>query len=145
LGHGARDPAWAEALLAVRAKIYARDPACRVKLAFLAHLPPSLETLLASLQAEGGVTHVRILPMFIAAGGHLKCDLPARIHCLQTQFPQIHIELAAAIGLSEIVQEAMSEAALHIFRRQSLLQNPTLSGVELRQGGKGRSGRPFPA
>ncbi|MDR2626249.1 MAG: CbiX/SirB N-terminal domain-containing protein [Zoogloeaceae bacterium] len=115
LGHGARDPAWAEALLSVRAKIHARDPACRVELAFLEHLPPNLETLLASLQAAGGVTHVHVLPMFIAAGGHMKRDLPARIARLQTQFPQIHLELVTAIGLSESVQEAMSEAALRGF------------------------------
>ncbi|MDR0735567.1 MAG: CbiX/SirB N-terminal domain-containing protein [Zoogloeaceae bacterium] len=119
LGHGARDPAWAEVLLAVRAKIRARDPACRVELAFLVHLPPALEDLLADLRAEGGVTHVLILPMFIAAGGHLKDDLPARIARLRTQFPQIHIELAAAIGLSDTVQEAMSEAALRAFKTYS--------------------------
>jgi sirohydrochlorin cobaltochelatase len=116
LGHGAHDPAWADVLRAVRAKIYARDAACRVELAFLAHLSPNLETLLASLQTEGNVTRVRVLPMFIAAGKHLNRDLPARIARLQRQFPQIHIDLTAAIGLSDIVQEAMSEAALRAFR-----------------------------
>ncbi|MDR0674471.1 MAG: CbiX/SirB N-terminal domain-containing protein [Zoogloeaceae bacterium] len=115
LGHGARDPAWADALLAVRAKIHARDPACRVELAFLEHLPPTLETLLAALKDEGGIAHVLVLPMFIASGGHLKRDLPTRIARLQAQFPQIQIELTAAIGLSDTVQEAMSKAALHAF------------------------------
>ncbi|MDR1351431.1 MAG: CbiX/SirB N-terminal domain-containing protein [Zoogloeaceae bacterium] len=115
LGHGARDPAWADVLRAVRAKIRARDSACRVELAFLEYLSPNLEALLATLQAEGGVTRVLILPMFIAAGGHLKRDLPARVARLQAQFPQIHIELAAAIGLSDVVQDAMGEAALRAF------------------------------
>jgi sirohydrochlorin cobaltochelatase len=115
LGHGARDPAWAEALWAVRAKIRARSPACRVELAFLEYQSPNLETLLATLHAEGGVARVFILPMFIAAGGHLKRDLPARIARLQTQFPQIRIEFTAAIGLADAVQEAMSEAALRAF------------------------------
>ena len=116
LGHGARDPAWADALWAVRAKIHARSPACRVEVAFLEHLPPDPETLLATLQAEGGITRVLFLPMFIATGGHLKRDLPARLARLRARFPQIRIELSAAIGLSDAVQEAMSEAALHAFR-----------------------------
>jgi sirohydrochlorin cobaltochelatase len=114
LGHGARDAAWALPLQNVQANIRAAHPAFRVELAFLDYLLPDLPTQVAEL-AAAGMQHITILPMFIAAGGHLKRDLPKKVAALQADYPQLHLELAEAIGMASSVQAAMArEAERHL-------------------------------
>jgi sirohydrochlorin cobaltochelatase len=107
LGHGARDPQWAQPLKNVQARIRAAHPDFRVELAFLDFIAPDLPTRVAEL-AAAGMAHIVILPMFIAAGGHLKRELPKKVAVLQARYPQLCLELAEAIGMAERVQEAMA-------------------------------------
>ena len=110
-GHGARDPQWARPLQAVQAAIQARQPACRVELAFLELMSPTLDECVAGLVAEG-VTQLALIPMFIAQSGHLTRDLPMQVQALQEHFPQVSIRIQPAIGESPAVQAAMAELAL---------------------------------
>jgi sirohydrochlorin cobaltochelatase len=110
-GHGARDPQWARPLLAVRAAIHSRQPACRVELAFLELMAPSLDECVTAL-VEQGVTRVSLIPMFMAQSGHLTRDLPAQAQALQARYPQLTIDIQAAIGEAPAVQAAMAEYAL---------------------------------
>ncbi|MDR1890307.1 MAG: CbiX/SirB N-terminal domain-containing protein [Zoogloeaceae bacterium] len=117
LGHGARDAQWALPLREVQARIRVAHPAFRVELAFLDFIAPDLPTRVAELAAEG-MAHIAILPMFIATGGHLKRDLPEKVAVLQARYPQLHLELAEAIGMAESVQDAMArEAARYLASR----------------------------
>lgn len=109
-GHGARDPLWAQPLEKIRAAVLARAPGCRVELAFLEYLEPSLENCVASL-AAGGYQDVRVLPVFIAQGGHLKREVPLLIDRLQARFPTVRIVLLPVIGEAEGVIAAMAEFA----------------------------------
>lgn len=109
--HGARDPEWAGPLRRVRQAILSRDPDAIVELAFLEFMSPNLDDCVTSLVARG-VQRVRVLPMFIAQGGHLKRDVPLLIDGLRTRFPAVAIELAPAVGETESIIQAMAEAAL---------------------------------
>ncbi|GHU11340.1 cobalamin biosynthesis protein CbiX [Betaproteobacteria bacterium] len=111
LGHGARDEEWALPLQNVQARIRAAHPAFRVELAFLDFIAPDLPTRVAEL-ATAGMAHIIILPMFIAAGGHLKRDLPKQVAALQADYPQLHFELAETIGMATDVQAAMAREAM---------------------------------
>lgn len=109
-GHGARDPLWAQPLERIRVAMLARDPGCRVELAFLEYLAPSLEDCVASLVATG-YREVRVLPVFIAQGGHLKREVPLMINGLQQRFPAVKVVLLPVIGEAEGVIKAMAEFA----------------------------------
>ena len=106
LAHGARDPEWALPLRRVCALVRAQAPELRAELAFLDFLSPNLHDSAAVLIAEG-FTRIVVLPMFIAAGGHLKRDVPLLLDELRSLHPQICFEQAAALGEADAMVQAM--------------------------------------
>ena len=64
------------------------------------------------LVAEG-FERVVVLPMFIAQGGHLKREVPEMLALLRSTYPKVRFSLSGAIGETEIVIQAMAEAALN--------------------------------
>ena len=109
--HGARDPEWANPMRRVQAAIRASAPALNVELAFLEFMAPDLAACVGKL-AQDGTTHIVILPMFIAQGGHLKRELPELVEQLRQRYPAIEFVLDRAIGEDESVVQAMARAAL---------------------------------
>lgn len=107
LGHGARDPEWAEPLKDVAERIRRATGSTHVELAFLEFMSPDLDTAVQRLMAVG-CTKVTVLPMFIAQGGHLKRDLPAAVAGLRQQYPASELVLAPAVGTAEPVLAAMA-------------------------------------
>jgi sirohydrochlorin cobaltochelatase len=63
LAHGARDPRWGEPFLRVAEQVKAEAPDLDVQLAYLEHLPPSLEEAVHGL-ARRGARSIRIVPLF---------------------------------------------------------------------------------
>jgi sirohydrochlorin cobaltochelatase len=110
LAHGARDPGWAVPLLVVRDRVRVLRPACRVEAAFLEFMAPDLVTEVATL-AQAGIKRITVLPMFIAQGAHLKRKLPRLIARLQADYPALRLNLASAIGTTDLVLSAMSTQA----------------------------------
>ena len=111
--HGARDPRWAAPFEAVAARIRAAAPDCRVALAFLELMAPTLGDAAAALVASGA-TRVDIVPLFLGTGGHLRRDLPPLVEALRAAHPGVAIRLHAAIGEHAAVVEAMAVAALAV-------------------------------
>ena len=73
--HGARDPEWAEPFRAIAARVAETRPDLAVKLAFLEFQGPALADAINELVAAGH-GNIRIAPLFMAQGGHLKNDVP---------------------------------------------------------------------
>lgn len=111
LAHGARDPEWALPLRRVCALVRAQAPELRAELAFLDFLAPNLHDSAAALIAEG-FERIVVLPMFIAAGGHLKRDVPLLLDELRSLHPQIRFEQAAALGEADAMVQAMATHVL---------------------------------
>lgn len=111
LGHGARDPAWAEPLCRVREQARALAPGVVVELAFLEFMTPTLENAVAAL-VTAGVRRIVVVPVFLAQGGHLKRDLPARIDTLRVSHPGCELEVSAAVGEDFGVIAAIAACAL---------------------------------
>ena len=109
--HGARDPRWADPFEAVAARVRAAAPDCRVALAFLELMAPTLGDAAAALVASGAI-RVDIVPLFLGTGGHLRRDLPPLVEGLRAGHPGVAIRLHAAIGEHAAVVEAMAAAAL---------------------------------
>jgi sirohydrochlorin cobaltochelatase len=111
LGHGARDPAWAEPLCRIREQVRALAPEVVVELAFLEFMTPTLEDAVAALVAAGE-RRIRVVPVFLAQGGHLKRDLPARIDVLRLSHPGCELKATEAVGHDAGVIAAIAACAL---------------------------------
>ena len=110
--HGSRDPAWAEPFKAIQMLIHAQAPGLRSELAFLELMQPSIGDCIAKLAAEG-FDQVTVIPLFLAAGRHLREDLPALIKPIQAAHPDSIITVMPAIGEMPEIQAAIAKAALH--------------------------------
>ncbi len=109
--HGSRDPKWAEPFKAIQSLIRAQAPDVPVELAFLELMQPGIQECLMLL-AKQGVKRVSVVPIFLAAGRHLREDLPALIAPIQQQFPELKINVSAPIGDLPEIQAAIAKLAL---------------------------------
>ena len=110
-GHGSREPRWAEPFERLAARVRVRAPAVEVRLAFLELIAPDLHTAAAELIA-GGVTSIRIVPIFLGQGGHVRSDLPVLVEALHQRHPLVDIRCTAAIGEDDEVIEALATYCL---------------------------------
>ena len=110
--HGARDLAWAQPFEATERALRARAQAqgADVALAFLEFMSPTLLEAGAQLAAQG-CTQVTVVPLFLGAGGHVRKDLPRLMAEMAEQHPQVQWRLSAAVGETDILIQALSEAA----------------------------------
>lgn len=104
--HGARDPRWAEPFEAMRAALLARDPGRRVELAYLELMSPSLVEVAARLHGEG-IRHARVVPLFLATGGHLRHDLPNTVETIAAELPGFTLDVRPPLGESPEMREAI--------------------------------------
>jgi sirohydrochlorin cobaltochelatase len=117
LAHGARDPEWARPIEAIAARLRNLMPDSEVQLAFLELMTPDIETAVTALAARGA-RHVRVVPVFLAQGGHVKRDIPAKIDGLRARLlpshPDFSIELEPAIGEQCAVIDAIARSVAQI-------------------------------
>jgi len=95
--HGARDPDWARPFRRLVAELGERLPGERIALAFLESMQPSLPDCAAALYAEG-VRNLRVVPVFLGSGGHLKADLPDLAAGIRTRFKDLAVTVEPPIG-----------------------------------------------
>ena len=111
--HGARNPDWAQPILAIRDEMRARQTAARVEAAFLEFIEPSLPQTIDTL-VKAGFQDIVIVPIFMAQSGHTKRDLPALLDEARGRHPGLRLEVAAPIGEAPAVVEAIAEYALSV-------------------------------
>jgi sirohydrochlorin cobaltochelatase len=109
--HGARDARWSEPFRRLTSRVQSGMPDARVRLAYLEHTDPDLATMVAQLVGEG-VAGIRIVPIFLGQGGHLRRDIPALLASLQARYPDVALSCAPAIGEDEGVLDAMAQACI---------------------------------
>ena len=108
LAHGSRDPHWSRPFERLAADLSRRLPAAFVALSFLEH-GRSLAEAVADVAAKGAA-QIRVVPVFLGQGGHVKEDLPRLVAAVQKDFPGAEIRLEPAIGEQPAVIEAMARA-----------------------------------
>ena len=104
--HGSRDPEWARPFERIAAQLSKKF---LVKLAYLESMQPSLGEAVASL-ADAGAGAVRVVPLFLGQGGHIKEDLPRLVAAARNSHPQLKISLEQPIGEQPAVIEAIARA-----------------------------------
>ena len=78
-------------------------------LAFLELMQPSLPACAASLHGEG-VRSLRVVPVFLGSGGHLKEDLPKLVATIRGQHKDLEITVEPPIGEQPEVIGAIAKA-----------------------------------
>jgi sirohydrochlorin cobaltochelatase len=106
IAHGSRDPEWSQPFEKIGISLGRRLPAVAVALAYLEH-GPSLDEAVAALVAKGALS-IRVIPLFLGAGGHVKEDLPRLVS--QAKRKEIDIVLDKPIGEQPEVIEAIAAA-----------------------------------
>lgn len=110
-GHGARNPEWAQPFHRIREAIKARDPRALVEPGFLELMRPTFDEGVNCL-VEQGATEIIVVPIFMAAGSHVKKDLPQLAANAMDRHSGLAIELAAPVGEAGSVLTAMADYAL---------------------------------
>jgi len=106
--HGSPDRDWARPLQQLAATLCKKLEG-PVELAYLEFMEPTLEQAIATL-ARSGADAVRIVPVFLGQGGHLKQDLPKLVAAVQMKHAKLSIRLEPAIGEQASVIEAIAAA-----------------------------------
>jgi sirohydrochlorin cobaltochelatase len=109
--HGARDPRWAAPFERVLEAVQARAPERSPMLAFLELMTPDLSAAIAA-QVERGHASVRIVPLFLGPGGHLRHDLPRIVDTARHRHAGVEIEIAAPAGEDANVIGALAQYCL---------------------------------
>jgi len=94
--HGSRDPAWGASLHALARELGAQDPTLAVRCAFLELQTPDLGSVVAELAPQ--VQRLWVCPVFWAANGHVRRDLPALLDKARHAHPGLQLELLPALS-----------------------------------------------
>lgn len=106
--HGSRDPDWTRPFEAIAASLAKKAPAIAIALGYLEH-GPSLDEAVTALAAKGAVS-IRVVPLFLGPGGHVKEDLPKLVARVAAEHPQQKLALEKIVGEQQSVIEAIAEA-----------------------------------
>ena len=109
--HGSRDERWRAPVEAVARRVAALAPSAQVACAYLELVEPDLGTAVARQVAQGAAA-VRIVPLFLGMGKHLREDLPGLVEALRARHPEVVISLARAVGEEPEVIELLARKAL---------------------------------
>ena len=115
--HGSRDPLWRLPIDAVAQQMTSQWPSMSVAVAFLELTQPDLPSTVEQMIKQG-LSHVRIVPMFLGVGRHAREDLPEIVRGLTEAYPQMRFELVPAIG----EHPAMTSLMAHIAAGQMVNQ-----------------------
>ena len=104
VAHGSRDPQWSRPFQRLAAALEKKLPAAAVALAYLEH-GPSVEEALAAVVAKGAGS-IRVVPVFLGAGGHVKHDIPKLVAAAN---PAVPVTIDQSVGEQAALIEAIAE------------------------------------
>ena len=102
--HGSREPEWALPFERIASELRKRF---LVELAYLERMNPTLDEAVASAVTKGA-QRVRIVPVFLGVGGHIKEDLPKLAGAARARHPGVEIVLETTIGEREEITQAIA-------------------------------------
>jgi sirohydrochlorin cobaltochelatase len=111
LDHGSREAEANAQLDALARLVAARLPGRRVACAHLSVASPTLAESARACVAEGARA-ITVVPCFLAAGRHVREDLPALLGALRAAHPGVAFRLAAPLGAHAAVADALAQRAV---------------------------------
>jgi len=108
LAHGSSDQRWCQTFEALATPTLESVPGSSI--AYMELAEPSLDTVISE-GSSNGIRQYTVVPLFLAAGRHLRKDVPAMIEELQTQY-DVSITLASPIGENPQLGEAIRDVVI---------------------------------
>ncbi len=105
--HGARAASWAQPFQRLQAMLRDQLPGTAIELAFLELMEPRLPQVVDAL-VTNGCNKISVVPVFFGQGSHVVRDLPEMIEELRSVHPSVQLSVAAAVGESPAVLEAIA-------------------------------------
>ena len=102
--HGSREPGWAAPFESIARQLSGKFI---VQLAYLERMKPTLDEAVDAVVAKGA-RRVRIVPVFLGVGGHIKDDLPRLAEAARARHAGIEIVLERTIGEREEITQAIA-------------------------------------
>ena len=106
--HGSSDPLWAKPFRELTKSLQTTYGEDQVHLGFLERSEPDLSTLAAQI-AENGPAHIKLLPVFLSAGKHLREDLPPMTENLAKQYQGLTFEILPPVGQQEAFKTMLAQ------------------------------------
>lgn len=100
--HGSRDPEWSAPFRKIKEALEKKG--LLVELAYLEIMQPSLGEALQALVARHADS-IRVVPVFLGYGGHLRKDLPALVAAADAQ---VQVTIDPPVGEAPQVIEAIA-------------------------------------
>jgi len=104
--HGSQDPNWAVPFERVKAIIERERANLAVRVSYLEIMRPTLLQTIDELHGEG-ITHISIIPMFLAPGAHVARDLPQLFEQAKRMYPSVTLRLLSSLGEVDALLEAI--------------------------------------
>jgi sirohydrochlorin cobaltochelatase len=108
--HGSPDARWRAPFEQLARELQAAHPAPAVQLAYMEFATPSLEEA-AVVALAAGIRRLRLLPLFMAGGGHVGRDIPRMVAAVEERHPGLSIEILPPVGEDTRVQSAIRRIA----------------------------------
>jgi sirohydrochlorin cobaltochelatase len=106
LAHGSHDPDWCAPFIDLASGL-GHD---QVRLAFMEMATPTLATVAQALLTQYPDTQrLDVLPLFMAAGGHLRHDVPRLLQTLTEQYPHVTCTMLPPVGQHPKVVAAITQ------------------------------------
>lgn len=108
--HGSRDGLWRTPFTAICKRVIAQHDG-PVSLAFLEHMNPNFIDTVDEL-VQNGASTIRVVPLFLAAGGHVRGCIPKLLEQAKQQYPTINFNVLSPLGESEALLNAFADFAM---------------------------------
>jgi sirohydrochlorin cobaltochelatase len=110
--HGARDDRWRLPLDQLAQQVRGILPGSRVEVAFMEFQKPSLADTVDLLCTSPATAPIDLLvvPVFLAAGGHVARDVPILLEEVRRRHPQVRVRVSGALGEEREVVAGMVAA-----------------------------------
>lgn len=112
IAHGSHNPAWRASVEHVVESLQAEVGVDTVRLAYMDCAPPTLLDV-ATDAVQRGVEAVRVLPLFLAAEGHVDRDIRPLVDQLAEAHPSLRVELLAPMGQQPLFRTFLHRLATH--------------------------------
>ena len=108
--HGSRDPKWCGVFERLAAALQAQNPDQTIRLCYMEIASPTLMDVVSAWTTQIDMPfRVRVLPLFMASGGHVDHDIPTQIAEVAQVFPALDIAMERPIGENPMVITAIGD------------------------------------
>ena len=102
--HGSSEPEWARPFERIAAQLRKQF---QVELAYLERMKPTLDDAVTKL-VDAGSRRIRIVPVFLGTGGHIKEDLPKLAAAARARHAGLELVLEPPIGERKEITDAIA-------------------------------------